>query len=430
MKYFVFVLVLLTGYLNICAQNITKVEYNFDEFVKQGDGTIVPLPGDETELDSVFTLDVSSLEPGIHVVYLRTQNANGVWSLPTQQTFYIPETNLAETIVEVEYSIDEFVKQGDGTRISFTKNESVVDSIITLNIASLDAGIHNIYLRTKNDFGIWSLPVQGGFYVSKPDTAKIASVYYRFTGTDYEGDWMSVPVDPERKNVDSLFALSISDLSIDSNYTAEIYAKNNFGVRGFSVFTSTFTVMEDNAPVAAYDTLNFMVYTGDSLEVRLDTLFSDEDKVYGDTLIYCDSPISAKDISAFATYSDTNSLKFKPVVSDTGIYVFNVFGVDIPGKMDTIVFTLTVIASKEVSTESYSWAQPSISPNPNNGVFNIQLNTTTEDYTVSVYSLQGKQIGLFRNTNSIELNNVPDGVYIVNINIGSTVYRNKIIVGQ
>ena len=72
-----------------------------------------------------------------------------------------------------------------------------------------------------------------------------------------------------------------------------------------------------------------------------------------------------------------------------------------------------------------------IYPNPNNGVFKINLNKT-ENVSITVYDLIGSKIKLFENINSfpiqINLNELSDGVYYVKINTDNKSVTKKIVI--
>jgi hypothetical protein len=73
-------------------------------------------------------------------------------------------------------------------------------------------------------------------------------------------------------------------------------------------------------------------------------------------------------------------------------------------------------------------------PNPNNGDFNVQFNSTSlENIELSVYDVRGRQIywnsyannGFFNE--NIQLNNLQSGVYLVKVKDGKNEITKKII---
>ncbi|MBC7525783.1 MAG: T9SS type A sorting domain-containing protein, partial [Flavobacterium sp.] len=77
----------------------------------------------------------------------------------------------------------------------------------------------------------------------------------------------------------------------------------------------------------------------------------------------------------------------------------------------------------------------SLSPNPNNGSFNIKFNSNTEnEIGVAVYDMRGREIFTKRFSNNgvfdqnIALDNVQSGIYMVNIQDGDKKVVKKIII--
>ncbi len=67
-KYLITVILLSAGW-TVYAQNITKLEYSFDKFVKEGDGTIINMDGNTGSIDQEFPIDISELDPGQHTIF-------------------------------------------------------------------------------------------------------------------------------------------------------------------------------------------------------------------------------------------------------------------------------------------------------------------------------------------------------------------------
>jgi hypothetical protein len=105
--------------------------------------------------------------------------------------------------------------------------------------------------------------------------------------------------------------------------------------------------------------------------------------------------------------------------------------VDFDGEVED--YTVNVLA--ELSIAEYSLENLSVYPNPNQGEFTIQLNSTNSDQlNIQVFDIRGRSI--FNNTynhtgefsQTINLNNAQSGMYLLNINDGSNTVIKKIIV--
>lgn len=89
----------------------------------------------------------------------------------------------------------------------------------------------------------------------------------------------------------------------------------------------------------------------------------------------------------------------------------------------------------DLNTEQFDISDLTISPNPNQGNFNIKLNSTSnQDIKINVYDISGREIFAQSYPNqsafsqNIQLNNVQAGVYLVNIHDGNHTAVKKIIV--
>jgi subtilisin-like proprotein convertase family protein len=98
-------------------------------------------------------------------------------------------------------------------------------------------------------------------------------------------------------------------------------------------------------------------------------------------------------------------------------------------------WTLNICYEPSLSLEENIISEFSIFPNPNNGEFTIKLNSNSgNDIKVDVYDIRGRKIfnNVYSNTpdftQTINLNNVQSGVYLVNVNDGNGQVTKKIIV--
>ena len=88
-----------------------------------------------------------------------------------------------------------------------------------------------------------------------------------------------------------------------------------------------------------------------------------------------------------------------------------------------------------LTSESFGLDNFTLYPNPNNGSFNIQFNSNTgNEIKINVHDVRGREIfaksynnnGLFNE--SLELNNVQSGVYLVTVQDGARKEVKKIVV--
>ncbi len=142
----------------IYSQTFKRVEYFIDSDPGYNNGTPVTIPqGTDISLD--FTVPVTSLTDGIHILFIRAQNVSNAWSISQQmsflkQTLAVPQP--VPSITSAEYYIDTDPGFGYGTPISgFTPGTDITIQF-TANISSVNDGCHIIYVRTKDANGKWS----------------------------------------------------------------------------------------------------------------------------------------------------------------------------------------------------------------------------------------------------------------------------------
>ena len=104
-----------------------------------------------TDVTFSFSGSMSLLTNGLHRLFIRTQDANGKWSISAQQLFY-KEALINDplvNIVQAEYYIDTDPGFSNGTSIALTAGQDMVINF-TGNIGSLSQGLHRLFVRTKD----------------------------------------------------------------------------------------------------------------------------------------------------------------------------------------------------------------------------------------------------------------------------------------
>ena len=166
--------------------DITAIEYYVDTDPGFGNGTqIAVTAGIITDTD--FDIDVSGLLPGFHTVYFRVKDANEIRSLThySETKIFIqdPPANPVPypDIVSMEYFIDPDPSFGNGINVSLTPGQ-VIDTTVDLNVSGVSPGIHNLYLKVKDENNNWSLINVSSFEVSEIELT--AMLEGPFNGSD------------------------------------------------------------------------------------------------------------------------------------------------------------------------------------------------------------------------------------------------------
>ena len=416
----------------LSAQNITRLEYSIDGFVAEGKGTALEIPENLTELDDAFNIDISELEPGNHTIHVRAMNDEGVWSFAAERSFYIPEPPITDGIVAMEYSFDEMVKEGDGEMIALQDGTNELDSTLLFDISGLEPGIHNIYMRSRNKLGKWSLPAKQTFVISEPDTARIEYVHYRIFNDGYEGDWMVAPIDPARKNIDSTLMVSAAGLNFDENYSIEFYAENTSDVRGFSAYLNGFSLRMNNPPQRTKDTLELKVSAQEELKLDMDSLFNDDDLTIGDRLDYAITETDNPGLMLFRDWETESLLAFSPTRDNQGEYQFRLVTTDLSGDSDSIEVILTVTSATSVQDKRTASSSFLLYPNPAKDYVIVKANSIAfSKYRLSLFNSTGKLVTstvVEKDEYRMSLNNIPDGMYFFVFRMNDLIERRKLVV--
>ncbi|WP_114781788.1 LamG-like jellyroll fold domain-containing protein [Botryobacter ruber] len=153
--------------------NITKGEYFFDTDPGYGLGTPISIsPGQDLQ-NVTLAADISALSNGFHNLHLRFKSANGKWSTTTMTTFFKQGISQVEgaarkNIVKGEYYVDTDPGFGKGTNIPLTAAPDLTNLAFTLDMNQVSVGNHKLYIRFKNEQGLWSAPSSSDFEVAAP----------------------------------------------------------------------------------------------------------------------------------------------------------------------------------------------------------------------------------------------------------------------
>lgn len=153
-------------------QNITRSEYFFDTDPGFGLGTPISItPGVDLTVVGATT-NTAGLTNGMHRLFIRTQGADGKWSLSAANDFLVdynppyPTVSPVQTITEAEYVLDNNTAFGAGISIAITPATDLVNVPVAVNTAGLLSGVHRVYLRTRSANG-WSLTAQREFLMDE-----------------------------------------------------------------------------------------------------------------------------------------------------------------------------------------------------------------------------------------------------------------------
>lgn len=162
------------------ADEIVEAEY----FI----GNTDPGPGNGSQLPiasigdpvSFATSAATNLQPGIHSLNIRFKSSVGLWSVVRPRYFNVIDEEgsmLAEEIVAAEYFVDADPGVGQGTSFDLS---NVGQSVEFAHAALMSAGMgtHTLYVRTKSDRNIWSVPRGRAFIVTDDPLYPVNEIVY------------------------------------------------------------------------------------------------------------------------------------------------------------------------------------------------------------------------------------------------------------
>ncbi len=157
--------------------DIVKVEYFIDHDPGFGMGNDVSFVNDTNNLDLAFSIDIESLSQGFHKLFIRAKDSRGKWSLVQFQPLYkqFIHDSLPE-LVEVEYFFDTDPGEGNGLTVPFSPTAHIPFLAWSLNLGGISYGQHMLYVRTKDEYGKWSLHARDTifYYLDSLPTASLS----------------------------------------------------------------------------------------------------------------------------------------------------------------------------------------------------------------------------------------------------------------
>lgn len=213
-------------------QNITAAEYFVDIDPGTGLATPVSVSAAVNISNLPATVNTTGLANGFHRLFLRTKNLQGVWGIVGVRDFLYDfnpayKTNLAaQDIIAAEYFIDTDPGIGSATSISITPGANITNIPVSINTAGLANGFHQLFIRTKNNEGAWSLVTRKDFlydfnfpYPTPPAVVQnIIAAEYFINSDPGIGSGTAIAITP---------GINLSDISVPVNTAALAPATTN-----------------------------------------------------------------------------------------------------------------------------------------------------------------------------------------------------------
>lgn len=216
------------------AQKIIYGEYFFDTDPGIGNGTAISIssPADSVQIN--FTASVSSLNAGLHNLYLRMLNDSGVWSICENRLFQVTVPQVSASLTAAECFIDSDPGQGLATPLSIGIAADSIEFSAAISLTAVSNGLHNLYIRTKNTGNVWSISENRLFFVYKaPVSNQLVSAEYFFDTDPGVGAGIALSTGTPADSVEFISNLPVASLSLGL-HNLYIRTKNSSGVWSIS----------------------------------------------------------------------------------------------------------------------------------------------------------------------------------------------------
>ncbi|MBS1735985.1 MAG: T9SS type A sorting domain-containing protein [Bacteroidetes bacterium] len=154
--------------INNAIPNVVAAEYFFDTDPGFGNGNSISVSAAQMVVPD-FNGNINALSNGLHNLYVRAKDANGKWSITTNEVFFKEPAinNAIPNIVAAEYYIDSDPGFGNGTAFTVSPQAQAITQAFNIPASGLAKGLHQMFTRVKDANGKWSLTNRSVFYYEK-----------------------------------------------------------------------------------------------------------------------------------------------------------------------------------------------------------------------------------------------------------------------
>ena len=136
--------------------SIEKLEYFVGDDPGIGSATPLSISPSSDISGQSYSIDVSGLDEGFHLIGVRSMDSLGLWSLTNTKVFFNEEIPATQPIVNAEYFWDTDPGFGNGNQVSIGPGPDLQNVMIAANLFGLPAGPHTLFVRTQDSTGEWS----------------------------------------------------------------------------------------------------------------------------------------------------------------------------------------------------------------------------------------------------------------------------------
>jgi gliding motility-associated-like protein len=240
------------------ASLITRVEYFVDTDPGRGNGVSVPVTS-AANINLNFSLLLGPVTEGFHIIYFRGRTADGQWTFPLARPVFVQrnaQTAAAPTLRRMEYFFDNDPGQGNG--ISVPLALSAEDQSVVLDLTSVTAGFHVLYIRAEDSNGRWSA-VKSKPFIAEFSGDNIVALDYFFTDASTTSATRTFTGFTPGTDLTIDFSAALNGLNPGASYNLHILGRNASGQY------STAVIHAFTTPAIICDPLSPPVTSGASL---------------------------------------------------------------------------------------------------------------------------------------------------------------------
>ncbi len=145
------------------ATTITKLEYFWDKDL--GYDKASPIKNINVG-DNFPQIDFSDICDGAHLLCLRAKDNIGVWSIVITKPIYVYTIN--PRVLDMEYFIDSDPGEGNGIKVDIS-GDNQENATFSINTDTLTIGAHQLNVRIKDCYGLWSILSSEPFEITEAD---------------------------------------------------------------------------------------------------------------------------------------------------------------------------------------------------------------------------------------------------------------------
>lgn len=146
--------------VNIIAQpvseNIQRSEYFLNVDPGFGAGANANADGLPDVMDASFTTSLTGLEPGINILFTRSQDAQGRWSHTNAQPFNLVQTSSQPEISRTEYFLNTDPGFGSGFDAGIGGSNDLMNANLLADLSGAPLGVNELFIRSVDVTGKWS----------------------------------------------------------------------------------------------------------------------------------------------------------------------------------------------------------------------------------------------------------------------------------